>query len=70
MKNKVVTFDPSFAQFRTTILAIYELMINAVMELPKIESTLYQTSDNAIVESLKVAHNLYKENFLTIHFLL
>jgi len=58
MKNKAVTFDPSFSQFKTQILAVYDLMINAVGQMPKLEPTLSTAEGN--YEYLKVKELLNK----------
>lgn len=40
-RNKLIQFEPSFAKFQEVILRVYDKMIEAVSNLPRLETKLY-----------------------------
>lgn len=40
-RNKLIQFEPTFSKFREVILRVYDQMIEAVSNMPRLETKLY-----------------------------
>lgn len=70
-RNKLIQFEPSFAKFQEVILRVYDKMIEAVSNLPRLETKLYIDLEDSPKE-LKVDYTpvehlvfTYVEHFIT-----
>lgn len=54
-KNKLLLFDPPFPSFEELILQAYDIMIESILDVPRLEHTLYMDLDDD-VQYLSVIH--------------
>lgn len=40
-RNKVIQFDPSFNRFKEILLTLFDVMIDTIMSLPRLETKIY-----------------------------
>lgn len=60
-RNKLIQFEPSFAKFQEVILRVYDKMIEAVSNLPRLETKLYIDLEDSPKE-LKVDYTILPLN--------
>lgn len=49
-RNKLIQFEPSFSKFLEVILQVYDQMIEAVSNIPRLETKLYVDLENTVHE--------------------
>lgn len=64
-RNKVIQFDPSFNRFREILLWVYDLMVENISSLPRLETKLYLDLELDCTK-LRVCYSSIVHNYLRL----